>query len=257
VFEFADGYQPVEFLQLGDRQFHTWQEAEERELLLDEVSLGSLVQQPQRRDFSWSGSNRIETLRTADGAPGGRIVREQHAVTGTVELSAVELEHDLYRLTARVCNRTPLRKNASRDEALLRSMASTHLWLEARGGGFVSAIDPPANCREEAAACRNQGLWPVLVGSDGQTDALFAAPIILYDYPQLAPESPGDLFDATEIDEILSLRILTLTENEKQQAAAMDERARALLERTESLDAEQLFELHGTFRRLAGAPVHD
>ena len=34
---------------------------------------------------------------------------------------------------------------------------------------------------------------------------MLSAPIILYDYPQIAPESPGDLFDLTEIDELLTL----------------------------------------------------
>lgn len=63
---------------------------------------------------------------------------------------------------------------------------------------------------------------------------MLASPIILYDYPRLAPESPGELFDGTEIDEILSLRVLILTDNEKRLAAAVDERARALLDRTAS-----------------------
>ena len=98
-----------------------------------------------------------------------------------------------------------------------------------------------------------QGVGPpsgVLVGEEGQRDAMLSAPIILYDYPQVAPESPGDLFDGTEIDEILTLRILTLTEEEKRAAAAVDQRARALLERTEALAREQLLRLHGTVRGL-------
>ena len=39
-----------------------------------------------------------------------------------------------------------------------------------------------------------------LVGEIGAMDAILASPIILYDYPQIAPESPGDLFDGGEID---------------------------------------------------------
>jgi hydrogenase maturation protease len=87
-----------------------------------------------------------------------------------------------------------------------------------------------------------------MVGEPGTADTVLVSPIILYDYPQVAPESPGDLFDATEIDEILTLRILTLTEEEKKQVAAVDDRARTLLERTEALSAEQLAGLHGTIR---------
>jgi hypothetical protein len=63
-----------------------------------------------------------------------------------------------------------------------------------------------------------------------------------------SPESPGDLFDGTEIDEILTLRILTLTEEEKAMAGATDDRTRRLIERTESLAREQLAGLHGAVR---------
>jgi hydrogenase maturation protease len=90
----------------------------------------------------------------------------------------------------------------------------------------------------------------VLVGEPGQTDTMLASPIILPDYPQIAPESPGDLFDGTEIDEILTLRILTLTDEEKRQAAAADARVEAMLARTESLAREQMMNLHGTTRGL-------
>ena len=79
---------------------------------------------------------------------------------------------------------------------------------------------------------------------------MLSSPIILYDYPQLAPESAGDLFDGTEIDEILSLRILTLTDDEKEQVRASDERARAMLDRTENLPPEVWERLHGAVRGL-------
>jgi hypothetical protein len=90
----------------------------------------------------------------------------------------------------------------------------------------------------------------VLVGAEGERTMLLASPIILYDYPQIAPESPGNLFDGTEIDEILTLRIMTMTDEEKREMGATDARARALLDRTESLDQEQLMALHGTLRGL-------
>ena len=111
-------------------------------------------------------------------------------------------------------------------------------------------MDPPEHWREAAAGCRNVGTWPVLVGEEEQKDTMLSAPIILYDYPRVAPESPGDLFDCTEIDEILTLRILTLTEDEKREMSAVDGRARALLERTEALAREQLLGLHGAVRGL-------
>jgi hydrogenase maturation protease len=82
---------------------------------------------------------------------------------------------------------------------------------------------------------------------------MLSSPIILYDYPQVAPESPGDLFDGGEIDEILSLRIMTMTDEEKQEMRDSDERTRKILERTENLPEEQLMKLHGALRGLRNA----
>src|SRR6201999_2533260 len=115
-------------------------------------------------------------------------------------------------------------------------------------GQFVSLLEPGEPFRRAGAECQNIGCWPVLVGEPGQRDTLLASPIILYDYPQIAPESAGDLFDGTEIDEILMLRIMTLTDEEKREMRGVDERARQLLERTEALPAEQLMKLHGAMR---------
>jgi hypothetical protein len=82
---------------------------------------------------------------------------------------------------------------------------------------------------------------------------LLSSPIILYDYPQIAPESAGDLFDGTEIDEILSLRVLTLSEEEKREVRGGDERARAILDRTETLPPEAFAKMHGAIRGLRKA----
>jgi hypothetical protein len=79
---------------------------------------------------------------------------------------------------------------------------------------------------------------------------MLSSPIILYDYPKIAPESPGELFDGTEIDEILTLRVMTMTDAEKEEMRQSDERGRQILERTESLPEEQLRKMHGVVREL-------
>ena len=127
---------------------------------------------------------------------------------------------------------------------------SAHSVLEVRGGEFISLSDPPETYRECALACQNVGTWPVLVGEEGQREMMLSSPIILYDYPQIAPESPGDLFDGAEIDEILSLRIMTMTEEEKREMRQSDERARKILERTKTMPEEQFMKLHGALRGL-------
>jgi hydrogenase maturation protease len=191
----------------------------------------------------------------------GVVEREQRRIAGGVDLSAEAVGDGLFRVTVRVENRTPFRAVApeDRDEALLQALVSTHTILGVEHGEFVSLLDPPEPLRDLAAGCRNVGTWPVLVGAEGEADTMLSSPIILYDHPQIAPESPGDLFDATEIDEILTLRILTLTDDEKRSMAALDPRGRALLERTETLAREQLMGLHGTLREFhphAGSPTH-
>jgi len=132
----------------------------------------------------------------------------------------------------------------------LSSMASTHAVLGVQNGKFVSQTAPDDRFLAAAASCKNIGAWPVLVGEEGQHDTVLASPIILYDYPQIAPESAGDLFDGTEIDEILSLRIMTLTDDEKREMSQSDDRAREMLERTESMPMEQFMKLHGVLRSL-------
>ncbi|HEY6138104.1 MAG TPA: hypothetical protein VI670_10115 [Thermoanaerobaculia bacterium] len=153
---------------------------------------------------------------------------------------ALTIQTQEQRVAVEIENLTAAGELSTRDEALPLSMLSAHVVLTARGGGFLSAIDPAS------ASCRSDGLYPVLLAED----CMLAAPIILYDYPKVAPESAGDLFDATEIDEILTLRILTLTEDEKEEIRRGDARARALLERTEALSAEQRMLLHGAIREL-------
>ncbi len=229
-----------------------WQEAVERELDVGAQPLAALVSRPRSLAFHYPSRCEEELLHGPEGQPAGTVIREQESISGSVEVGAEPVAEGLFKLSVRIFNTTPFETptSSSRDEAQLRALVSTHAILVARGGGFVSSIDPPELWCESVAECRNIGVWPVLVGEPGDRDTMLSAPIILYDYPQIAPESPGDLFDATEIDEILTLRILTLTEDEKRAMSNIDERARALLERTESIAREQLMGLHGTIRGL-------
>src|SRR5256885_3442720 len=59
---------------------------------------------------------------------------------------------------------------------------------------------------------------------------------------------------AYEIDEILTLRTLALSDDEKAEALATAPRAAALLDRVESMDPQVLARLHGTLRLPGGSP---
>jgi hypothetical protein len=242
----------VESLRIGDRVHHPWQEAEELEVDFACIPLGAIASRPHRRDFEFSGRRWLVSLRDKSGAEVGVEIREQLPVAGTIEVGAVVLGDGLFKLTVRVENRTRMSDEKSRDAALLRTLVSTHTVLSANEGDFVSLLDPPEPWRAAADGCKNVGTWPILVGEPGDTSAMLSSPIILYDYPEIAPESPGNLFDGCEIDEILTLRILTLTEEETRAAAGLESRTRDLMARTEALAREQLSKLHGTMRPVRG-----
>jgi len=153
------------------------------------------------------------------------------------------------RIAVTVTNTTPW-AGTDREEALRRTFCSTHVVLRTTTGAFVSQTDPPARLRAAAAACRNEGAWPVLVDGDR---TVLASPIILEDNPRIAPESPGDLFDGGEIDQMLVLNILSLTDAEKAEMRDSDPRAREILERTEALTEDELMALHGAIREFGMA----
>jgi hydrogenase maturation protease len=230
-----------------------WQEATECEVVVPTSSLVALSSTPLERKFAFPAQEDWEPVHDSQGRVVGMIIRKQELVQGKVEISAVTADDQLFKVRVQVKNLTPVEEPSSptgRDFALMRSLVSAHAVLGAVDGHFLSLLEPPEGMADTAACCENVGAWPVLAGDEGSRDTMLASPIILYDYPQIAPESPGDLFDGTEIDEILALRILTLTDDEKDEIRNSDERARRILERTESLPMEHLRKLHGTLREL-------
>jgi hydrogenase maturation protease len=168
-----------------------------------------------------------------------------------VDLSITQLGDDLRKIAVTIKNTSGFDGDAdNRNAVQMYSMLSAHSILSVENGQFLSLLEPPENAAALAAECKNTNTWPVLVGEPGSSDVMLSSPIILYDYPQIAPESPGDLFDGTEIDEILSLRIMTMTDEEKKEVREADPRGRALLDRTDALPPEQLMKLHGVLRGL-------
>jgi hypothetical protein len=243
-------FHPVDRLVVEDRVYQPWQEAIEREVILPLYNVEALGYRLVPDAFTFKADKQLEQLYDSTGQCCGVIIRERKALCGAIEIMGQKVAEGVFRISVRVRNTTPFEtaKESSREEALLSSMVSTHTVLGVQDGGFVSSLAPPEPLAELVAGCKNFGTWPVLVGAEGQTDTLLSSPIILYDYPQIAPESAGDLFDGTEIDEILSLRIMTLTDDEKREMSQSDERARAMLERTETMPAEQFMKMHGVLR---------
>ncbi|MEO6503472.1 MAG: hypothetical protein ABIQ09_16370, partial [Jatrophihabitantaceae bacterium] len=160
-----------------------------------------------------------------------------------------------YRLTVRVENSHP-EQVEGKDAAIRASLIGAHLVIQAHDADFVSLLEPPEEAAKAAERCCQRRCYPVLAGIQGSTDVLLGAPIILYDYPEIAAQSKGALFDSTEIDEILTLRVMTMTEHEKAEARATDPRARVIIDRCESTSPSDLQQLHGVLRDLQ-PPIFD
>jgi hypothetical protein len=249
--------EPVEELEADGQRWVSWQEAVEREIAPGPIRI--------------DGGERFERI------PNGAIRRSWCALEGEVSLKRERLRRGLWRITVRVTNSTPWvpgrheraprwpkgdtqtphqstshedapRRIGAREDALRQTFCSTHAILRAPHGEWVSLTDPPAELWADAEACENAGVWPVLVGEAQDRSTMLASPIILSDHPEIAPESPGDLFDSGEIDQMLVLNILAMTDEERRDMRDCDPRAREILERTEALSDEQIMRLSGVVR---------
>jgi hypothetical protein len=225
----------VDELTVGGERHLAWDEAVERE-----VDVVAVLDADERRcPIAIEAGSSEEPL-----GDEGAIVRKWNSLRGSIDVRSARVD-DRFRLTVTVRNETPWAGD-DRQDALRHTFCSTHVVLHTEHGGFVSATE---------SDCENAGLWPVLVGEHGDRRTMLAAPIILSDYPQVAPESPGDLFDATEIDKLLVLNVLALTPEEQAEMRASDPRAREILDRCAGLSPEELMRLHGAIRDFRPAPV--
>jgi hypothetical protein len=195
---------PLERLDIDGRSVIPWEEAELREIDFDvDVERGS--GSGGRRQFAVPAHARIEMLRDASAVVVGRIVRECHAVSGTIRAWSEPMAGDgesIARVSIHVENLTPYPfPRAERAEAMRHSCVSTHLLLEAEEGRFVSLLDAPPPARDAAAACTCVRAHPVLAGEPGHYDTMLCSPVILYDHPQVAAFAPGQ-HDPDEVERL-------------------------------------------------------
>ncbi len=258
-------FEPVPSLMVEGRRIESWDEGVERS-----VQLELALQSRKQIEFRFPASREREWLRDGSGRLAGIVSRTQKEVTGTVFVLPQKIGDGLLKLTVDVTNTTSIEhepgldhnvgdhdildhEQGDRDCALLCSLLSAHTILTVNGGQFVSLLDPPEALLDEVSRCSNLGNFPVLVGVQPEREMLLCSPIILYDYPQIAPESAGEFCDATEMDEMLTLRVMTLTDEEKDEMQFADDRFRNLLQCTEQSARQQLARTHGTIRSLRPA----
>ena len=246
--------EPVPELRVDGRLYQTWQEAVERTVVVPSQPLKALAERALELPFTFPSSRTSEPIRNDAGHAVGVIVRRQEALQGRIEVAAASIDTQVFKVSVRVVNQTPIPESElnSQNAVIMRTFASMHAILCAQDGEFLSLLDPPRPYASAAGSCQNTGAYPVLVGDEkrGERHMMLSSPIILYDYPRIAPESPGDLFDGTEIDEILTLRVMAMTDAEKSEMRQVDDFARRILERTESLGRDHMMKMHGTIRDL-------
>jgi hypothetical protein len=188
-------------------------EAVERRVSFRTRALSELVSEPEEQTFAGDG------------------------LCARVRLSARPLEGGAHAVELRVENTTAFEAaGAGRAEALASSLLSTLPSLQLGEGRFASPLD-------EGAAVRSENTFPVL--ATAADDVLLGATIMLPEHPQIAPESRGDLFDGTEIEEALLLHVLALSDDERAFIERDDPAVRAMIERAAAATPAEILALHG------------
>jgi len=244
-----DGFAPVAHLDVDGRRWATWEEAVEHAVDVTGVDIATVG--ARDTPFSAPAFREVEAL-----GDRGRVVRERWPVDGVIRTVVEDVPgpYPLRRLRVRVENITEWGDAGHRrDEANRHALVGVNVLLHAHGAAFLSSLEPPEFARGAVASCQNLNAFPVLIGDAGDDTTVLSSPIILYDRPEVADESPGDMCDATEIDEILALRVLTLTDEEKVEARSTDARAAAIIDRVDDFAPEIFERLHGAIRTLRPA----
>ena len=242
-----DGEEFVATMTAAGTEYTTWDEAVEREVDFV-LPAAELLAQPVETPFAVPGWEESE-----DVGDGCSLVRRSQELTGllTARLDSLDGPFGGVRLRLDLRNTSPwTAADATRETALRHALLAAHLILSVDSGHFLSMLDPPEWAKPAVEACVNERVWPVLIGSTTQSPVMLASPIILYDDPAIAAESAGELFDGTEIDEILTLRTMALTDDEKREVRATDPRAASIVDRVDDMPQELLDRLHGTVRYL-------
>jgi hypothetical protein len=250
-------FSPVEYLEVEGTLHVEWDEAVERNIDVAPLSLLSRDETEHLEIFSFPAGEEIELIRGSDGSAVGRFIRHREPVEGVARIVIDRPGASLpYRKVAVTVENTTAWAGPGRhrDDAMGHSLIAVHTMLAVDDGTFVSLLDPSDDATPAAATCRSDGAYPVLIG---EGDVVLASPIILYDHPEVAAQSPGDLYDSLEIDEILALRVMTLTDQEKSEARGTDPRAAAIIDRCDDMSAETLGQLHGQMRPVGARAVPD
>ena len=243
----ADGFLPVDAIVVGGTRWLTWDEATEAEQTLGSLRVAGLFE-PTHVDIRVPAAESIEELHDGAGSLAGRLVRERSALAATMEVRATRVDH-LVRLSLRLDN-TAAAQSSRGDGA--GQVVHRHPPAPAgrRRGVRVHRRPTGGRDRGRGQAVSSRRWWPVLAGPIDETAGVAGlSPIIVEEHAQDSPpRAAAPCSTSTEIDEILTLRVMTMTDAEKAEARATDPRAAEIIDRCDAMTPQDLQQLHGALR---------
>jgi len=145
------------------------------------------------------------------------------------------------RVVVRSCvhNTVLVSGGLARSDVLAHALLSTHIVIQITDGRFISPLESSHD---------SVNIWPVL--ATAADDAVLGAAIVLPDHPQISPESHGNLFDNTEIEEALVLHVHALSDSERAQAGTQDPVVQEMLARAMAATPQDIIDLHSGLKEV-------
>ncbi|MEP6950700.1 MAG: hypothetical protein ABI863_15550 [Ginsengibacter sp.] len=240
-----DNFIPVYNLNISDKFYQAGWQTAERKINTGDLQISQLIK--NKKVIPVEFDEMYDSKYFYDKS--GKAAKQINSISGIkgsviIEAAPAGNMQNTFRLTVTVINTTPVEnaEQVTRDEVLSQSFLSTHTVLQTRNAVFISHQNPGEKWEETISGCENINTWPILIDESNTT--LLSSPIILYDYPRINPQSLGDLFDSTEIEEALLLHVAVLSDEEKQQIARGDEKLQAMLTRVSQVTPKEMINFH-------------
>ena len=218
----------IRFLQVEDKKYD-WQNVLPRSIEVN-FNFAEILDTQHKKSFKFSSENNFRKIH------------------GEIKTFATRIHKNLFKISLVLINKTES-ENSSENQILPSSFISAHSILQIGKGKFISLRETQKEFESPAGTCKNIGVFPVLAGEKNKQNSVLSSPIILYDFPEVSENSFADFFDGTEIDELMVLSILALSDAEQEEIRKTDEKAAKILDKLDKIDARDLLKLHASMTR--------
>ncbi|MEP6513945.1 MAG: hypothetical protein ABJA79_08750 [Parafilimonas sp.] len=250
---------PVFNLTVKDKSYQAGWQTIERKITAGDLQIAQLIRHKEVISIGFDKMFERKNIYADSDTIAAKQINNVSEIKGTVIIAAALVENmqNVFRITVNISNTTPVAdaEVVTRDEVLSQSFLSTHIVLQTRNAAFISHQSPGEKWEAAIAGCENINTWPILIDENDTT--LLSSPIILYDHPQINPQSSGDLFDSTEIEEALLLHVNLLSDEEKKRIAQSDEKLQAMLSKVSQVTLEELINFHSGLKESAENKINN